>query len=156
MDNFDPQDLHGRIVIKRPSLVTRVIGASGGAFVLCFISILASAAMNCAGVAATIVWVASLIFGAVGGFVFPRVGHFSAYGFVLFINFMLSINIGGNQREQVQLFALFALVEWIFFLARRVSSDSGLSNSLADDPRHQRLCDGGGTPAAPTTIHSND
>jgi len=106
-----------------PSIFARIIGSSCGAFVLCFLSILFSLPFL-KGVddqeVATLFWMGSLFCGAIGGFSFPRVSHFLAYAFILFINIMLVLMIGRNIGEQMTLFCAFALSEMIFFMSRDV------------------------------------
>ncbi|MEC8557411.1 MAG: hypothetical protein VXZ82_20605 [Planctomycetota bacterium] len=97
---------------------SRIIGAICGAFVVCFISILASVAMQIAGTTATLMWAVALIFGAIVGCAFPRIGQISAYGFVICMNIMLSVTIGRNIGEQIQLFTIFTFVELIFLMAK--------------------------------------
>lgn len=103
----------------RPTAVMRVIGASCGAFVFCFVAILLSLPMllRIGQVAASVIWLAGLVFGAVGGAVFPRLGHFLAYAFVIFVNIMVSLTIGRNLQEQISLFGIFTLVELVFFMS---------------------------------------
>ena len=119
-DDIVPQDCSER---HPPSTSARIIGASCGAFVFCFVAILISLPFN-KGVeeqeVATYFWIGSLSCGALGGFAFPRVGHFLAYAFILFINIMLSFTIGRNIGEQAALFGTFAFSEVLFFLSREV------------------------------------
>ena len=61
----------------------------------------------------------AVIGGAVGGFLFPRVGHFLGYSFLVFVNLMLSLTIGRNPKEQITLFVIFAFIELLFFMSRR-------------------------------------
>jgi len=125
-ENTNSQDYPDR---QPPSTAARIIGASCGAFAFFFIAILISLPFNKGVVeqeAASHYWIASLFCGAIGGFFFPRIGHFLAYTFILFINFMLSITIGRNIGEQAALFATFTFSEVLFFLSRQVlnSNDS--------------------------------
>jgi len=105
-----------------PSPALRIIGACCGAFVFCFVAILI-AFMQMARIgehAATLFWVSALICGALGGFAFPRVGHFLGYAFLVFVNVMLSLTIGQNPGDQIKLFAIFAFIEFVFFMSRRL------------------------------------
>lgn len=118
---------------KGPNAAGRVIGASCGAFVLGFISIFISATQLPAadGKTHALFWGSSLACGAVGGYWFPRFGHFLAYVFLFFMNVTLSLTIGRNVREQVLLFAIFAFVEGIFLLSKAVMKQRDTSKTLA-------------------------
>jgi hypothetical protein len=108
------------VVMKGPTAaVVRVIGASCGAFVFCFLAILATLPLllKIGEVATSILWLVALALGAIGGAAFPRVGHFLAYTFIIFLNVMLCFTIGRNVEEQVWLFGIFALTELIFFMS---------------------------------------
>ncbi len=123
-DDIVTQDCPGK---HPPSVSARIIGASCGAFVLCFIAILISLPFNKRvddQEFATLFWIGALFCGAIGGFAFPRVGHFLAYVFIMFINVMLSLTIGRNIGEQASLFAIFTLSEVIFFMSKEVLRDN--------------------------------
>ena len=119
-DDFGQQDPPR---IPTPTASSRVIGAAGGGFVLCFVAILCSLpfldkvdALE----VGTIIWIGAMVLGAVGGAIFPQVGHFAAYAFVLFLNAVLSLTIGRNAGEQIKLFGIFAFLEVVFFMTRTV------------------------------------
>ena len=105
------------------STSARIIGASCGAFVFCFVAILISLPFN-KGVndqqMEAYFWIASLACGAIGGFAFPRLGHFLTCAFILLINIMLSLAIGRNFGEQLALFGIFTFTEMLFVMSRRI------------------------------------
>ena len=102
----------------------RVIGAACGAFVFCFVAMLISffQIQRIGLPGANVLGIAALVCGAIGGFAFPKVGHFLGYGFLMLINLMLVLTIGRNPREQLTLFAIFAFIECLFFMSRRLIS----------------------------------
>ena len=106
---------------RSPNPAMLVIGACCGAFVFGFVAIIiAYTQMQRIGEqAATIFWVSALFCGALGGFFFPRVGHFLGYCFLVFINLMLALTIGKSFGDQMTLFAIFAFIEYLFFMSRR-------------------------------------
>ncbi len=96
----------------------RVVGASCGAFVGCFGAILLSLPilLQFGQAVASLVWLGGLILGAFGGAMFPRLGHFLGYAFIIFLNIMLSLTIGRNPKEQAALFGIFLFVELVFLM----------------------------------------
>ncbi len=128
-DPFETSDRFEQLKFRSPvspSPLLRVIGAICGGFVFCFLSILLSLPVlaKIGLFAANVSWGIALLLGVIGGFVFPSVGQFLAYAFLIFMNVMLSFAIGRNIREQILLFAIFAFVEILFFAARLISRSS--------------------------------
>lgn len=121
--HIDGQDCSEKYL---PSASARIIGASCGAFVFCFVAILITHSFN-QGVngqkIANFIWIGALFCGAIGGFAFPRVGHFLAYTFVFFINIILSITIGRNLGEQIGLFATLIVGEIVFLQSKGILRD---------------------------------
>ncbi len=122
LDRFQPRESTFPQTKWQPTGAARIIGAACGAFVFAFVAIMASVMwMNVLGPRnATLFWGSALVIGAVGGFKFPRIGHFLCYGFIVYMNVMLSMVIGRNAREQVTLFLLFGVLEIYLYMARRV------------------------------------
>ncbi|MCP4890505.1 MAG: hypothetical protein GY904_28390 [Planctomycetaceae bacterium] len=112
--------------VAGPNPLRRIIGAVCGGFVLCFLSILLSlpflAKIDL--VTTNVIWGLAFLLGTIGGFLLPGVGQLLAYAFLIFMNVMLSFAIGRNIREQILLFLIFAVVEFLYLAARYVSRSS--------------------------------
>ena len=104
----------------KTSCAARIIGASCGAFLFCFASILITDSFG-NGIeglqAATYFWIGSLICGAAAGFFFPRVSHFLVHGFTSFIMILMAIMVGRSIGEQLALLGTFTFTEMIFLMS---------------------------------------
>jgi hypothetical protein len=121
LNNSEFQHQRNRAESRAVNPAWRLIGACCGAFFLCFVALLFSFfQIDRLGIpGATMLGYGALIGGAVGGFLFPRVGHFLGYGFLVFVNLMLALTIGQNPKQQITLFVIFAFIEILFFMSRR-------------------------------------
>ena len=107
---------------QTPSPIRRLIGASCGGFVFCFVALLISfMEMQRIGPQRVPAFcIGALVLGTAGGFLFPRTGHLIGYCFLVFVNLMLSSVIGENLSDQILLFGIFSFIELVFFMSRKV------------------------------------
>lgn len=101
----------------------RIVGASCGAFLFCFATIQLTVALQWFDERAAILDFTGFVIGAITGYYGPRLAFVLAYGFVFFLNAMISSVIGGNDVERIQVFAFLTFIEVVFWMTKRVVYD---------------------------------